>query len=250
MQLSEMDFEQLFIGTANVCYRLYNGIVNKNDPYTRLIFIRGVLPDGVLANSTAFGFIRISLPNITDYCIKNGIRNNVDKIKNLAFEIIIHELTHMDQLIDNKMMDRIPAYREEVEDQCINQTIAYILNNKKEHESYLKFPIDEEYIRSKLVKINNNYSPKILNLIVPHKLQLLFSQNEISKFGDTIEMKINTDDNYIVIRDNGTWINSFDTNGLFERINQLDSVSPRFNSIEDVNGDKSLTRITIIPEGY
>lgn len=127
--MNKFDIIELGQQTMQFTYDTFNGKVNHIDPYTKLIFVSGYLEKMTnIARTSPYGYIYVSLDAFYD-TVTTHPYHTTDAIRNLAMEIIIHELTHVDQLIDLKHIKYNIEYRQSIEEQCVKKSCEYILDN-------------------------------------------------------------------------------------------------------------------------
>lgn len=166
--MNRFDIIELAQSTMQFVYDTFNGKVNNLDPYTRLNFILGYLDKTTnVAKTTPYGYIYISLDAFADLVESQGFIDT-DQLRNLALEIVLHELTHVNQLIDYRYIKFNNGYREDIEKQCVKQTCKYILDNIDMIRSFGLVVIPDTYIGrlNALDNIEFDYkNPDVLSMI-------------------------------------------------------------------------------------
>ena len=121
--MNRFDIIELAQETLIFVYNTFNGEVNTLDPYTRLNFVAGYLDTKTnIARTTPYGYIYVSLEAFADTVEAHGFIDT-DQIRNLALEIIIHELTHVDQLIDYSTLSSIMVIEMRLNSNVLNNLV-------------------------------------------------------------------------------------------------------------------------------
>lgn len=175
--MDRFDIIELAQNTMTFVYETFNGKVNYLDPYTRLTFVGGYLDKTTgIAKTTPFGYIYVSLEAFVD-SVYNQKFIDIDQIRNFALEIILHELTHANQLIDYRYIKFNNGYREDIETQCVKQTCEYILSNIDYIRSLGLVVIPETYT-NRLTKLATvEYLPKNPEVLVQTKLDSMIGKS-------------------------------------------------------------------------
>lgn len=174
--MDRFDIIELAQDTMTFVHKAFNGKVNNLDPFTRLIFVAGYLDKTTnIAKTTPYGFIYISLEAFAD-SVANQKFIDTDQIRNLALEIILHELTHVNQLIDYRHIKFNNGYREDIERQCVKQTCQFILDNINEIRSLGLVVIPETYMSRLEVLKNTNFLFKNPDVIAMVKLESMIGK--------------------------------------------------------------------------
>lgn len=219
--MNRFDIIELAQQTLTFVYNSFNGKINKLDPYTRLNFVSGYLENKTtIARTTPYGYIYISLEAFAD-TVELQKFIDTDQIRNLALEVIIHELTHVDQLIDYKYIKFNNGYRDNIELQCVRQSIQFILDNIQFIRSLGLVVIPETY-QSRLNNLENvTYFPKNPLAIAMAKLESMIGRKFREFHNDNIEIqyidRLQTHYNFDVCKDR-SFINSKNLNDLGERL--------------------------------
>ena len=239
----------LITQTAVNTYKLLNGKVNTIDPYTKLNIdvINEFDPNGSgVAYTTPYGYINISIPSIYKFLMDIDLDDRLDDIRNLAAEIIIHELTHVDQLIDHNVITYNNTYRIDIEEQCINKSLRYMVDNADYLQAMLGFPIIKSMHLNRIKDTDGHpFLAKIPEFIASFKLELIIgtqfkelardNMNIISyspNFNTVLEVEVMKDKEYI---------NSQELNDLLEDIrvgrikNETGKVSYYYNPVDTLN---------------
>ena len=98
-------------------------------------------------------------------------------IQNSILETVIHELVHLDQSIDYKLLVR-KEYADSIEQICINSTCKFILQNTVPLERELGVLIDTPMFEHK-IKGKTMYSHKSLTEAYKMKLEYVYNSVEI-----------------------------------------------------------------------
>lgn len=219
--MNRFDIIELAQQTITFVHSAFNGKVNALDPYTRLNFVSGYLDKKTnIARTTPYGCIYVSLEAFAD-TVEAYRFIDTDQIRNLALEIIIHELTHVDQLIDYRYIKFNNGYREEIERQCVKQSCQWILDNIQFIRSLGLVVIPEVY-EERLVGLSDvTYSFKNPAVIAMSKLEHMIGK-KFREFNST-DIEIHYVDrlkNYykIPVCVNRIYQNSQNLNDLGERL--------------------------------
>lgn len=219
--MNRFDIIELAQQTLTFVYDTFNGKVNTLDPYTRLNFVAGYLDTKTnIARTTPYGCIYISLEAFADTVELHGFIDT-DQIRNLALEIIIHELTHVDQLIDYKYIKFNNGYRNEIELQCVKQSCQWILDNIQYIRSLGLVVIPEVY-QARLANLTNEvYTPKYPMAIAMGKLEYMLGRKfrEFSNNNIEIEYVDRLKTHYtFMVCENRIYSNSANLNDLGEHL--------------------------------
>ena len=214
--MNRFDVIELAQQTLTFVYDTFNGKVNTLDPYTRLNFVSGYLDTKTnIARTTPYGCIYVSLEAFADTVERQGFIDT-DQIRNLALEIIIHELTHVDQLIDYKYIKFNNGYREEVELKCVKQSCQWILDNIQYIRSLGLVVIPEVY-QARLTNLTDIiYTPKYPIAIAMAKLEYMLGR-KFREFSNNNIERLKTHYSFMVC-ENRSYINSRNLNDLGERL--------------------------------
>lgn len=128
----------------------------------------------LLGNIDSYGNVHIGLSTI----IKK-VGNLDETIKNFILETIVHELTHLDQDIDPKIMKINKEYSNLIEAQCITQTSKFVLKNINAIEQRFNFKVKEELFKGR--PIVEGYTKKSLFNAFAMKLEAAYDSAEIMR---------------------------------------------------------------------
>lgn len=118
-----------------------------------------------------YGNIHIGVATI----FKNAHTDQV--IKNFIIESIVHELLHLDQNIDPKIMKINVMYKRDIEKQCISETARFILTNKNLIQSKLNFTILDRMFRNRIT--TNEFEYKSLFEVYRLKFEAAYDKVEL-----------------------------------------------------------------------
>ena len=159
------EYEHCFRGKwVSQIFNYLNGKINKNRAATIEIVNEPSRADiGWSGASIVYiNYIRIKLLMNTTYGISNilynhqsCVKNQTLKLMNMVFDVIAHELSHMDQAIDDKRYNSDKEYKNCIENANMFRSYKWIVDNfgslKKE------FPyLDFEYFNDKLNNVVSN----------------------------------------------------------------------------------------------
>lgn len=216
MALSTVDIMSLLKDTVEFTYDRFSGKVNYIDQISRLIFTDGYVgPTTVIGRTSPCNHIYISLTAFYNYCIDRKI-DSPDVVRNKAFEVIMHEMTHADQLIDPKFLAKNASYRDSIEKDCIYQTARYVLDNLNIIRSYGLY-VDESSFRNMIHTVGEReFGRKNPSLFVPYRLENIIGP----KFKDikSYNTVLNYYGNKVLIKDRGLYVSSLEQIDYLERM--------------------------------
>ena len=146
----------------------------------------------LLGHIDPYGNVHLGLATIA-----SRVCNDDTMIKNFILESIVHELTHLDQEIDPKVMKLNKDYAKLIEDQCITQTVSFILKNVDALEQKFKFKINIEMFENRLRPACLGYTRKSLFNAFAMKFEAAYDCVEI------IRMMRNAPNIIMRYKDNG-----------------------------------------------
>lgn len=184
MKIKREDIEMHIRNTIQYAYNSYNGVVNYVDNISFLNLLDAYINDDTsnFARTSTYGFIYISVKAIADY-IETIEDVKIEDIRALALEVIIHELTHIDQLIDSNYIVSHEKYRNLIERQCQKQTAKFFIDNKEDLENMFVTHIDIDRYKA-IYNANKDveYLRKQDEFIASYKVESLVGQDFKYKF--------------------------------------------------------------------
>lgn len=204
MNLDKTDISCLLKETIDIVYSHFNGRINSNDPITRLVVSEGYIGQtSIIARTSPCNYIYISIPAFIQSMEDKHV-TSYDQVRNLALEVIIHELTHADQLIDPKWIKNNKEYRDSIEEECIREACRFILVHVDELRAYGLY-VDTDYFFVKMNSIKDvSFTRKYHDLVVPYRLETIigpqfkkYNANDIILLYNNKEIKVRGNNQYI-----------------------------------------------------
>jgi hypothetical protein len=133
----KMDITE-FIDTVNKMYSVLNGWVNINKSlYIDIQF--GLSLNDPMAFTTYGNAITINIYRIYNYLSKRKFYR--DAILTIILDIIVHELSHLDQCVDHMNFGNNPTYIKMIEQYNIINSSRFIIRNREKLEKIFGFTI-------------------------------------------------------------------------------------------------------------